>query len=193
MTGASVHGIANGNPPCAPNRRHWSDFVGCFSLCALAGWVVVSAPSLSLALVPVVGYDVASGLVFLIRGRARASDSGLGARIAAYGGTFLFVAFLGAATAWAPGWITPLTHSFPAGARWAVPISNVLIAAGGTLSAWGLWHLRASFSLEPAARSLVTSGPYAIVRHPLYLAYTMSYSGIALQHPTGPTTSVLVA
>jgi protein-S-isoprenylcysteine O-methyltransferase Ste14 len=39
-----------------------------------------------------------------------------------------------------------------------------------------------SFSLIPQARKLVTSGPYAIVRHPLYLVEEAAVAGILLQY-----------
>jgi len=39
-----------------------------------------------------------------------------------------------------------------------------------------------SISLLPEARRLVTSGPYALVRHPLYLGEMVAIAGIALQH-----------
>jgi protein-S-isoprenylcysteine O-methyltransferase Ste14 len=39
-----------------------------------------------------------------------------------------------------------------------------------------------SFSLIPQARKLVTSGPYAIVRHPLYLVEEAAVAGVLLQY-----------
>ncbi len=39
-----------------------------------------------------------------------------------------------------------------------------------------------SFSLMPQARKLVTSGPYAIVRHPLYLVEEAAVAGVLLQY-----------
>jgi hypothetical protein len=54
-------------------------------------------------------------------------------------------------------------------------ISEVLIVY--TLPSLG-W----SFSLVPQARTLVTSGPYAIVRHPLYLVEETAIAGILLQY-----------
>jgi protein-S-isoprenylcysteine O-methyltransferase Ste14 len=39
-----------------------------------------------------------------------------------------------------------------------------------------------SISLVPEARRLVTKGPYALIRHPLYLGEMVAISGIALQH-----------
>jgi len=38
------------------------------------------------------------------------------------------------------------------------------------------------FSIFPQARGLTTSGPYAIVRHPLYIAEQVATIGICLQY-----------
>jgi protein-S-isoprenylcysteine O-methyltransferase Ste14 len=164
--------------------RHWSDVVGCIAFLAVAAWDVKIAPSVSLALIPVFGYEVAVGLAFLGRRRARASVRGWRPRTAAYGATFLIPLFLAFAAVQEPGWLAPVTRASPGAAHWAVPAGNILILAGACLSAWGLWYLRYSISLEPAARGLVTRGPYAIARHPLYLAYLLSYAGLTIRHPT---------
>ncbi len=175
-----IHDEASANA----TGRHWSDIVGCLAFLALAAWDVRIAPTVSLALIPVFAYEVAAGLAFLGRRRARASVRGLGPRVAAYGATFMVPLFLAFAAAREPSWLTPVARTFPTIAHWAIPTGNILIFSGACMSAWGLWYLRYSISLEPAARGLVTRGPYAIARHPLYLAYLLSYAGLALQHPT---------
>jgi protein-S-isoprenylcysteine O-methyltransferase Ste14 len=51
----------------------------------------------------------------------------------------------------------------------AAGIAAVFTLAGTTLAFWSAWYLGRSFSLLPQARTLVTSGPYRFVRHPIYL------------------------
>ena len=53
-----------------------------------------------------------------------------------------------------------------------------LIAVGWLLSVYVLIWLGRSFSIMPQARRLVTSGPYGIVRHPLYLAEEIAVLGV---------------
>lgn len=43
-----------------------------------------------------------------------------------------------------------------------------LMAASTLVTVWGVWTLRRSFSITVEARQLVTSGPYRLVRHPVY-------------------------
>ena len=60
----------------------------------------------------------------------------------------------------------------------------VAVAAGVSASILGaltLSFLGRSFSVMPEARRLVTSGPYSIVRHPLYLFELLGVVGILLQ------------
>jgi protein-S-isoprenylcysteine O-methyltransferase Ste14 len=44
-----------------------------------------------------------------------------------------------------------------------------------------LWRLGKSFSIMPEARKLVTSGPYAYARHPLYAVEIITIIGTAVQ------------
>lgn len=62
---------------------------------------------------------------------------------------------------------------------------NLLAVTAGIsasmLGAWTLSFLGRSFSVMPEARRLVTSGPYSVVRHPLYLFELLGVIGILLQ------------
>jgi protein-S-isoprenylcysteine O-methyltransferase Ste14 len=59
-------------------------------------------------------------------------------------------------------------------------ISDILLAAGMTLALYSLSYLRYRFSIVPEVRGLVTSGPYAVVRHPIYLGEVISGLGLVL-------------
>jgi protein-S-isoprenylcysteine O-methyltransferase Ste14 len=61
-------------------------------------------------------------------------------------------------------------------------VSIVLVLIGLTYTVWALGYLRRSFSILPEARRLVTGGPYALSRHPLYLGEGLA--AIALNLPT---------
>jgi len=57
---------------------------------------------------------------------------------------------------------------------------DILATAGLAYSVWGLAYLRRSFSIIPEARRLVTGGPYALSRHPVYLGEIATAIGINL-------------
>jgi protein-S-isoprenylcysteine O-methyltransferase Ste14 len=60
-------------------------------------------------------------------------------------------------------------------------VSTSLLLAGNYLCVVVLLHLGRSISIMAEARKLVTSGPYRLVRHPLYLAEQIAIVGIFLQ------------
>jgi protein-S-isoprenylcysteine O-methyltransferase Ste14 len=60
-------------------------------------------------------------------------------------------------------------------------LADVLIIAGTAGALVAVSRLGESFSVMPEARKLVTSGPYALVRHPLYAAELVGVAGLVLQ------------
>jgi protein-S-isoprenylcysteine O-methyltransferase Ste14 len=61
-----------------------------------------------------------------------------------------------------------------------VAVSLLLIVIGSIVVITALIYLRQAFSVTPQARFLVTAGPYAIVRHPMYVGNILSILGVAL-------------
>jgi protein-S-isoprenylcysteine O-methyltransferase Ste14 len=57
----------------------------------------------------------------------------------------------------------------------------VLVTAAAVLSIVCLLTLGKRFGVRPALRSLVTHGPYRLVRHPLYWSYVIAAIGFNLQ------------
>jgi protein-S-isoprenylcysteine O-methyltransferase Ste14 len=83
--------------------------------------------------------------------------------------------------------------------RRVAPATNVL-PVGGTLvvmiglafSVWARWHLGRNWSGSVTVKeghSLVRTGPYAFVRHPIYTGVLLAFAGTALQ--TGDWRGVL--
>ena len=60
-------------------------------------------------------------------------------------------------------------------------VGLVIVTIAAFLSLASLLGLGRSFGVRPALRSLVTRGPYRLVRHPMYLAYLLSDIGYNLQ------------
>lgn len=59
-------------------------------------------------------------------------------------------------------------------------VSDILLAAGMVWALYSLSYLRNRFSIVPEARGLVTSGPYALIRHPIYLGEITAGFGLVL-------------
>jgi len=67
-----------------------------------------------------------------------------------------------------------------------------LTLTGFTLSAYVLYWLGRSFSIMAEARRLVTAGPYAVVRHPLYIVEEIAVIGILLLNLSLPAVLLVV-
>ena len=93
--------------------------------------------------------------------------SGILPRLCGFAGTFLGVGILQ---------LTPLELSL----FWQT-VAAAFVFAGSLGSAIVLAKLGKSFAIMPEARVLVTSGPYAWARHPLYAVEIITLIGTAIQ------------
>lgn len=60
-------------------------------------------------------------------------------------------------------------------------LAAAMVGLGSLASLLVLWRLGVAFSIMPEARVLVTGGPYAYARHPLYAVEMITIIGTALQ------------
>jgi protein-S-isoprenylcysteine O-methyltransferase Ste14 len=87
--------------------------------------------------------------------------------------------------------LTSYLPSIPRGPD-ALLVSDLLLTAGMAWAVWGLAYLRRSFSILPEARRLVTGGPFALSRNPLYLGEGVASIGVVLPS-FGPWHALLLA
>lgn len=71
--------------------------------------------------------------------------------------------------------------------------SAVCIATGNAMAVVVVLGLGRSFSTMPEARQLVVSGPYRLVRHPLYLAEQIAVLGMLMQYRSAAALAMLAA
>jgi protein-S-isoprenylcysteine O-methyltransferase Ste14 len=165
--------------------RHWSDWVGVAVFTAIGVNLFTRSPEFGLLLLPALLQELVVAVSFLLRPRERLGAPGWGARIVAYANSFGVMLFLWYAARYRPDWIRGTTVPTLRTAGLALWLT------GAVLSLWPLWYLRRNFSVEPAARNLVTTGPYRWARHPIYAVYLLINAGILLGHPTLPLAVVL--
>src|SRR6266566_7761056 len=108
-------------------------------------------------------------LVYLLITRRTPELKSYGAlpRVVAIAGTFMGNGFL---------YLKVMELSLPLQA-----LTDILIIAGTIGSLVAVSRLGESFSVMPEARKLVTRGPYAVIRHPLYLAEMIGVLGLVVQ------------
>ena len=149
------------------STRHWSDWVGLVAFTAIGANLYRQAPEFGILILPGILQELIVAVSFLLRSRERQGVPGWVPRLVAYLNTFVVMVFLTWAARYRPDWLRPT----------AVPavrtVGAVLWLGGAVLSLWPLWYLRRSFSVEPEARNLVTTGPYRWARHPIYAVYLL--------------------
>lgn len=77
-----------------------------------------------------------------------------------------------------------LVRASAAGALLPDVATAVLSFAGLCLVIAGKVVLGRSFGIVPANRGVVASGPYLLVRHPIYAGYLITHIGFLLAHPS---------
>jgi len=122
-------------------------------------------------------FYVLAALLIMSRSPAKAQAEGLLPRIAAFVGTYM-----------------PWTITFFGKTDQPLPnlASTACVLIGIIMMLVTVRHLGRSFSLVPQARSVVQTGPYRWIRHPLYLSEEVAVIGAALQFLTPVTVFILV-
>lgn len=85
--------------------------------------------------------------------------------------------------------LLPMRQDLP---LWARLFACVLVIIGNLFAVAIMLRLGRSFSILPESRKLVTQGPYAVVRHPLYLAEAITTLGVVINF-LSPWALLLVA
>jgi len=112
-------------------------------------------------------FDLLLVYLLVVRDRPVGKSKGILPRVFGFVGTFLGVSILQ----------LPVAH-LSLGEQL---LAAFLIGVGSLGSFLVLWRLGKSFSIMPEARKLVTGGPYAWARHPLYSVEMITICGTALQ------------
>lgn len=60
------------------------------------------------------------------------------------------------------------------------PLGVALAIGGNLIQAWAKLVLRRSFGVAPANRGLKLTGPYSVVRHPMYAGYAVVHMGVMI-------------
>ncbi len=116
-------------------------------------------------------------VLIMTRPPAKAQAAGLLPRIAAFVGSYM-----------------PWTITFFGKTDQALPnlLSTACVLIGMIMMLVTIRHLGRAFSLVPQARSVVQTGPYRWIKHPLYLFEEIVILGVVLQYLTPVTVMLLI-
>jgi protein-S-isoprenylcysteine O-methyltransferase Ste14 len=150
------------------NRRRSADYLLFGITLAELTILAVLTPAFTITdWIYVLQHTVVLGIA-LTRGAPKLQDRSLrtsAAVLVSYTYTYAQVIYLN----WVPG-----NSAWPYGGLVTVTLATCLSFAS-------LLTLGRYFGVRPALRSLVTTGPYRVVRHPMYLSYVISDIGYNLQ------------
>jgi protein-S-isoprenylcysteine O-methyltransferase Ste14 len=188
----SLHACSNINEPCSPAScrqpsSFWSDGFYLLGSSLMISLMLFVAQATYLRLTLMVATDQALygildylsefasfcfacliGILCMIRLKPVRQSNGLVPTLSALGGTFVLAVVNN----------VPLADLIPAVKSMAI----LLLATGNVLSIYCLAVLGRSFSILPQARKLVTCGPYAVIRHPLYMCEALAATGLIILH-----------
>jgi len=106
-------------------------------------------------------------LIYVIRRSAVGKDHSVGAILSAMLGTLILYSL----------WLLPEGRTDN---LYVLALSDMLLSAGMAQAIYGVAHLRHRFSIVPEARGLVTTGPYGMVRHPIYFGEIIAALGMII-------------
>jgi protein-S-isoprenylcysteine O-methyltransferase Ste14 len=118
-------------------------------------------------------------LIYIVRGSALGKDHSPGAVLTAMVGTLILYSL----------WFLPEGRTDN---LYVLALGDVLLSAGMALAIYGVACLRHRFSIVPEARGLVTTGPYAFVRHPIYFGEILAALGMIMPSLFSSHAAVLV-
>ena len=105
--------------------------------------------------------------LYIVRSKPKDRTESLYQKIIAFLGSFIIM-------------LSPLVKNPETDSMNVMIISFIFILIGGILTLYSLSHLKRNFSIIPEARSLVKTGPYKFIRHPMYLSEILWVFGSVL-------------
>ena len=163
----------------APRKRRFSDFLLFGVTAAELTILVLMTPAFTLIDWIYVSQHLVVLAIAITRAPPDAQDRSLGTGIAvvvSYAYPYAQIIYL----RWVPGEI-----AWPEG-------GFVLVTIAAFLSAASLITLGRRFGVRPALRGLTDKGPYALVRHPMYLSYLLADIGYNFQEWNAGTALMVV-